>query len=275
MFFYLEIKESLHHSLDQPSCSDFVQFEFVGGYKVKIGVITDIHNNIDALNAVLDELYSLGVEKIVCSGDIIGIGPRPEETVNRIMFLQDNIECVRGNHDNYLINGIPIAVPNDEMMDYGEMEHHKWEHRKLSQESINFIKALPYTKILKICGKTIYISHYSINEDSKYVNYTSNPSLDDLKTMFQNVEADIIVYGHNHAPSINRESNKWYINSGSLGCPAGNINIARAGVIDINEENIIYQELNVSYDVKKVIEDIKNIKYPEFENILKYFYGIS
>ncbi len=42
-----------------------------------------------------------------------------------------------------------------------------------------------------------------------------------------------------------------------------------------DEENIIYQELNVYYDVKKVIEDIENIKYPEFENILKYFYGIS
>ncbi|GFZ33184.1 phosphodiesterase [Clostridium zeae] len=242
---------------------------------MKIGVITDIHSNIDALNAVLDEFDSLGIERIICSGDIIGIGPKPEETVKRIMLFKDNIECVRGNHDNYLVNGIPITFPNDEMMDYGEMEHHKWEHGKLSEESIEFIKSLPYTKTLKICGKTIYTAHYAIDQDNKYVKFTSNPSLDDLKMMFKNVEADIIVYGHKHAPSINHESNKWYINSGSLGCPADDINIARAGIIVVNEDCITYEKLNVHYDVKKVIENIKYIKYPDFKNILKYFYGIS
>lgn len=241
---------------------------------MKIGVITDIHSNIDALNAVLNEFDSLGIEKIICSGDIIGIGPKPEETVRRIMSLDQNIECVRGNHDNYLINGIPSAFPNDEMMGYGEMEYHKWEHGKLSEESIEFIKSLSYTKMLKVSGKTIYIAHYAMNEDNKYVNYTSNPSLDDLERMFQNVEADIIVYGHNHAPSINHESNKWYINTGSLGCPSDSVNIARAGVIVVNEDSSAYEELNVHYDVKKVIEDIENIKYPDFKNILKYFYGI-
>ncbi|MBK1810815.1 metallophosphoesterase family protein [Clostridium sp. YIM B02505] len=242
---------------------------------MKIGVITDIHNNIDALNAVLDVFTSLGIEKILCSGDIIGIGPRPEETVKRIMLLEDNIECVRGNHDNYLINGIPSVVPNDEKMDYGEIEYHKWEHGKLSEESIEFIKALPYTKTLKICGKTIYISHYAINEANKYVNYTPKPSLDDLKIMFQNVEADIIVYGHNHAPSINNELKRWYINTGSLGCPSDDINIARAGILVVNEDSTKYEELNVNYHVKKVIEDIENIRYPDFKNILQYFYGIS
>jgi putative phosphoesterase len=241
---------------------------------MKIGIITDIHNNVDALNAVLDKFSSLGVEKIICSGDIIGIGPKPEETIKRIMLLQNDIECVIGNHESYLINGIPTTVPNDEMMGHGEMEHHKWEHEKFSDESIRFIKTLPYTKTLKICGKTIYISHYSMNEVNKCVNYIPNPSLNDLKIMFSNIEADIIVYGHNHTSSINNESNKWYINSGSLGCPIGTINSARAGLLDLDRDNITYRELNVCYDVKKVIEDIKNMKYPDFENILKYFYGI-
>lgn len=224
---------------------------------------------------VLDKFSVLGVEKIVCSGDIIGIGTSPEETVKRIMLLRDDIICVRGNHDNYLISGIPTSIPNNEMMGYDEMEYHKWEHRQLSKDSIDFIKALPYTKILKICGKTIYICHYSIDKDNKYINYTSNPSLNDLEIMFPNIDADIIVYGHNHTPSINYESNKWYINSGSLGCPVGTINSARAGILDIVGDNITYQQLNVSYDVKKVIENIRNIRYPDYKNILKYFYGIS
>lgn len=124
---------------------------------MKVGIITDIHNNCDALNAVLDKFASAGVEKIICCGDILGIGPKPEGTVKRIMDLQNHMECVRGNHDNYLINGIPIKVPNDEMMDYGEMEHHKWEHGELSDDSVAFIKSLPYTKTIEIESKKIYI----------------------------------------------------------------------------------------------------------------------
>ena len=92
--------------------------------------------------------------------------------------------------------------------------------------------------------------------------------------MFKNIDADIIVYGHNHIPAVNNESNKWYINSGSLGCPGNDCNIARAGIININNNNITYEELNLHYDVKKVIKNIEDMKYPEFENILKYFYGL-
>lgn len=245
---------------------------------MKIGIITDIHNNIDALNAVLDKFSSLAVEKVICSGDIIGIGPRPEETIKKIMLLNDYIECVRGNHENYLTNGSPDTVPNDERMSYGEMEHHKWEHEKLSYESRCFINTLPNTKTLKICEKKIYIAHYSINEENKYVNYvkyTPKPSLNDLKIMFQNVEADIIIYGHSHTPYINCESDKWYINSGSLGCPVGTLNSASAGLLNIDGDVIKYQQLNVPYNVNKVIGDIKEMNYPDSENILKYFYGTA
>lgn len=242
---------------------------------MKVGIVTDIHNNCDALNVVLDKFASGGVEKIICCGDILGIGPEPEETVKRIIDLQDSIECVRGNHDDYLINGIPSEVPNDEMMDYGEMEHHKWEHAELSDESVTFIKSLPYTRTIEIESKKIYIAHYSIDGNHKYVNFTPDPSLNGLRTMFENVEADIILYGHNHNPSINHESDKWYINSGSLGCPAGTSGSARAGILNIDGENIIYEQLEVPYDVNKVIDEIKNMKYPEYENILVYFYGVS
>ncbi|MGL4990502.1 MAG: metallophosphoesterase family protein [Sarcina sp.] len=240
---------------------------------MKVGIITDIHNNIEALNAVLDKFFSLGVNKIICSGDIIGIGSSPEETVKRIMFFKNSIECVRGNHDNYLIEGVPNTIPNSEMMEYGEIEYHKWEHSKLSSDSIHFIKGLPYTKTLNIGKKKIYVCHYSIDNKNKYINYIANPSLNDLEEMFKHIDADIIIYGHNHMPSINCESNKWYINSGSLGCPGKDINIARAGVITINDEKIIYEQLHVTYDVKKVIKSIEALKYPDFKNILKYFYA--
>ena len=52
---------------------------------MKIGIITDIHSNIKALNAVLDEFDKTKVDKIISCGDIIGIGPNPEETVQALI----------------------------------------------------------------------------------------------------------------------------------------------------------------------------------------------
>ena len=48
---------------------------------MKIGIITDVHSNIIALNTVLNEFEKIKVDKIICCGDVIGIGPNPEETI--------------------------------------------------------------------------------------------------------------------------------------------------------------------------------------------------
>lgn len=239
---------------------------------MKIGIITDIHNNIYALNAVLDGFSKIGIEKIICCGDIIGIGSKPDETVKKLIEIQDILECVRGNHDNYLISGMPSRVPNSEMMSYAEIEQHKWEHSKLSDESKNFIKSLPFTKLLSVGDKKIYIAHYSMNSENSY-NYGSYkpvPTVDDLTVMFSNIDADVIVYGHNHRPSVINNENKWFINCGSLGCPMGE-NIARAGILNIDGD-ITYEQLSVPYDVNEAVVDIRKAKYPDYENILKFFY---
>ena len=83
---------------------------------MRVGVISDIHNNVVALNAVLEKLNAENCEQIICCGDIIGIGPYPEETVQRIMQIP-NIIAVRGNHERYLLEGMPIQVPNEEDWD--------------------------------------------------------------------------------------------------------------------------------------------------------------
>lgn len=65
---------------------------------MKIGIITDIHSNISALNIVLNKLKKIEVDKIICCGDIIGIGPNPEKTVQELMKNKDKLIAVRGNH---------------------------------------------------------------------------------------------------------------------------------------------------------------------------------
>lgn len=72
---------------------------------MKLGIITDIHNNLTALDAVVKRLQEIKCDKIICCGDIIGIGPYPEETVQYMMQIPDLI-AVRGNHEKYLLEGM-------------------------------------------------------------------------------------------------------------------------------------------------------------------------
>lgn len=239
---------------------------------MKLGIITDIHNNLPALKVIVEELNKMKCDKIICCGDIIGIGPSPEQTVQYMMQIP-NLIAVRGNHEKYLLEGMPIEYPNDENMSYEEMKHHKWEHNLLSAESIAFLKSLPYKSDITLEGYRISIIHYCMNNDGHYINYKTNPSENDLNEMFKNIDSDIILYGHNHFKNICK-SDKVYINVGSLGCPAQDKNIARGGIVNIENGNIDIQPIDVEYDVENVIKLIDDINYPDADNIKKYFYGI-
>lgn len=90
--------------------------------------------------------------------------------------------------------------------------------------------------------------------------------------MFKNIDADIFLYGHTHTTCINNKNDKLYINCGSLGCPMKS-NIANAGILTINENEINYKQLNIEYDVSEVIKEIEKIKFLFYKEVLKIFYG--
>ena len=240
---------------------------------MKIGIITDIHSNISALKMVLNKFKKIEVDKIICCGDIIGIGPNPEETVQELMKIKDKLIAVRGNHEQYLLKGLPKNIhDNKKAMSLEEINNHKWTHSKLSENSINFISQLKISNIIEIEGKKIYIVHYPSDENGIYKQHIKKPTIKENKEMFSRIDADIFIYGHTHTISINNENNKWYINSGSLGCPLKS-NIANAGILEINKNEIFYEQLKIEYNVNEVIQEIKRLKFPFYKGILKIFYG--
>lgn len=89
--------------------------------------------------------------------------------------------------------------------------------------------------------------------------------------MFTDINADIILFGHDHKPSVNRDEHRLFAKFGSLGCPAKDGNVARAGIITINNGKFDYEIIQVSYDVDKVIADINRLGYPAYEEIKMFF----
>lgn len=240
---------------------------------MKIGIITDVHSNIIALNTVLNEFEKIKVDKIICCGDVIGIGPNPEETIQALIKRKDILLAVRGNHKQYLLKGLPKNVHDDgRTMSLEEIDNHEWTHSKLSENSKNFISKFKISNIIEIEGKKIYIVHYPSNENGIYKKHIKKPTIKQNEEMFSEIDADIYIYGHTHTTSINNKNNKWYINSGSLGCPIKS-NIANAGILEINKNEICYKQLKIEYNVNEVIKEIERLRFPFYKGILKIFYG--
>ena len=239
---------------------------------MRYGIITDIHNNVTALRAILERLDQMNCARIICCGDMIGIGPDPEETVQEMMHIPGLI-AVRGNHENYLLEGMPADYPNEENMSFGEMEHHRWEHSLLSGESVAFLLGLPKRIDFVSEGLRVSVMHSCLDENGHYSKSKMRPDECDLMAMFADVNSDVILYGHDHTRNICR-GDKLYINVGSLGCPAWEHNIARAGILSIENDAAAIETIDVEYDAAEVVRRINELNYPDAENIKKYFYGI-
>jgi len=238
---------------------------------IKIGIMTDIHNNIIALNSILKVFKNEKCDEIICCGDIIGIGPFPEETVLKVKSIK-NLRCVLGNHETYLCNGLKDLYPN--FMDKEEVMYHLWEHSQLSEDSKEFIRQLPYKLYLEKGGLRIAVMHYCLDDNNQYINYTQKPTADDCDLMFANVDADIIIYGHNHETLVNKGKEKFYINCGSLGCPHKFEGLAKGGILSLQDGKFEYHSVGATYDLQAVADKADDINYPAKDIIKHIFYGI-
>ncbi|KAK8887375.1 hypothetical protein M9Y10_038415 [Tritrichomonas musculus] len=240
---------------------------------MKIGVISDIHSNIIALDAVLDFLIKQGCNSFICCGDIIGIGPYPEQTVSRIRELP-NLTIVIGNHEAYLKNALNAGTFSGKGISIEEQNQKKWECEKLSASSIKFICDLPIRSDMIIKGKKITVMHYALNENNDFINIIKDPSGDDLSRMFNDEKADILIFGHDHKQTIQKFKSKFFINFGSVGCPSILKNVARAGILNFIDEEITVTPVDITYDVEKVFDDMERFDFPSYELIKKFFFGI-
>jgi len=236
---------------------------------MKIGVITDIHNNFYALQAVLQHFEKEQLDGIICCGDIVSIGVYPEETVQAVMQIPDMLACVCGNHERYHTEGYGIDA-----MSSGELAQHKWESRLLSKSSLDFIASLPLSQILEIMGYKIHVTHFGIKENNDYVRLPKFGEIGDMQKIFGSIDADVILHGHNHMV-YDIQGKSRYINPGSLGCPAEDRDIARAGILHIDEQGISFENVRVKYDVIKTLEDMDSFDYPAKDFIKKIFYGVD
>lgn len=205
---------------------------------------------------------------------MVGAG-KSEEVIQRILRIKEKCICVRGNREKYIIEGIPTVVHDEKMeVSQEQIDRNEWIKSHLSNESIKFMQSLPKENIIEIADKKIYIVHYPMDSKMNFKKHIKIANLQENKEMFKDIDADIYLYGHTHVEIYNKTSEKHYINPGACGCP-GKTDVASYGILEIDDDQVMYRQLKVHYDIQKVIEEIKKLSFPGYKSVLKIFYGVD
>jgi putative phosphoesterase len=167
-----------------------------------IATLYDVHGNLRALEAVLQEIPEDAT--IVVGGDVVAGGPEPAETLERLRSLGDRVHWLRGNVDRELMPGEPGLAP-PEMLDA--------TRAALTDEQIAFLYELPPTVQI---GRTLYC-HATPRNDLDI--FTERTPEERIAPLFADVDADVIVCGHTHMQFDRTIAGKRVINSGSVGSP--------------------------------------------------------
>ena len=228
----------------------------------KIVIINDIHGNLTALEAVLPKIKELNPDYIFTPGDIVGIGPHSNEVINVLKTLP-NLYCTKGNHECYLLDGFynPASA--------FEVAHHQFIKSQVSIENRKFLKTIPYEQHFILEGFKICMLHYA-RLAQHFTPICWNPTGSDLEALYHDIDADIIIFGHEHKASI-IESPRLFINGGSLGCSNYNPGFAKMLLLTLDNKTYHIEEFKIPYDVERVKQDIVDIKLPDGDFINKTF----
>ena len=254
--------------------------------KKRYAIITDIHGNIEALNAILDDIKTRDVDDIFCLGDVINIGPNSKECIDKLIEL--NIKTTLGNHELYLLRGTDIAPSITEE----EKEHYKWVKEQLTDKEINFIKSCPlYYEITitydeKNPKRKIVLSHYLIKDENLDQPFEENDLRKDINLWIKYADENInYKIGHLHKSfninDVDGISADFIEETGGLtnidvidsaGC--SHDEYARYDIIQI-DKGIKCKKIKVKYDRKKFLDKLNKTDFPAKKEIMKYFYGIE
>ncbi len=220
---------------------------------MKVLLISDVHANLTALDAVLADAQS--VDAVWFLGDLTGYGPDPNECVTRLRQLP-NLICLTGNHDTAVLNQIDVSDFNDEAR-YTVL----WTTEILSRENLVFLSQCPARQVV---GQFTLVHASPRQPVWEYILDTYTARMN-----FKYFDTEYCLIGHTHLPSIFRLQGNNHvkldvpqpgkeivlkgraiINPGSVGQPRDYNPLASYAILDLENRTLIYRR--VEYDVRAV-----------------------
>ena len=235
---------------------------------MKIAVITDAHGNLPALQAALQAISSEGVDQIFHTGDAIGIGPFPAETLD-LLLNTPGMRFVMGDFDAYFVDGLPDICPAE--MNQETFEHQQWTNAMLDPTLRETLAAWPYVIEGEIEDIPLVFVHYGLDEQGRgFRPVVQEPTGDDLDKLFERHESMFVFYGHVPEKSA-VQGRALYINPGSLGCQSSAT--ANYSIIDVRGGNLVIDHHQVMYDDSSLYEAFEKRAVPGRVPFYQVFFG--
>lgn len=228
---------------------------------MRYAIVSDIHANIQAWEAVLADIRSQGIDVIVCLGDVVGYGPKPAEVLEAVRSVTDHF--VLGNHDAAAVGMMDYSIFNDHARQAIE-----WTITELSPEAKQFLSSVP----LAIEAGELLFVHAEIAEPGRF-DYIDNVEI--AKENFAANEHFVTFVGHTHLPKMFELSadgsvlelldttsaldaeKRYIINVGSVGEPRNPDDLSsRYAVYDVEKREIDFR--HIEFDIVAYRNDLES-----------------
>ena len=179
---------------------------------MRLALISDIHANYVALEAVLTSLATQQITHIICLGDVASTGPQPREVITRLQEIGCSV--VMGNMDAWLLQ--PHIKQETILLKQNWQDIDLWCAQQLSSADRAYLQSFPPVITCPLeNGKVLFCYHGSPRSYNERILPTT--SEEELDQAFAGVQADILVGGHTHIQLFRRYKAMLILNPGSVG----------------------------------------------------------
>jgi len=184
---------------------------------VRVGIISDIHGNLPALEAVMADIGPRQLDALYCLGDLVGYGAFPNEVTAIIKAA--SIPTIMGNYDDGVgfdrdECGCAYRDPDEEARGHRSL---LWTRTHTTDANKEFLRGLQAQIRLEIDGKRVLLVHGSPRKMNEYL--FEDRALSSFQRIAASSDADIIVFGHTHRPYTKLVDDVLFVNAGSVGKP--------------------------------------------------------
>jgi putative phosphoesterase len=216
----------------------------------RLAIISDIHANLPALEAVLADAEGQGADRVFCAGDLVGQGPHPNQVVSRIR--KAGIPSILGNQEVEVRELADRARPDPK-------RHMLWTIATLKRKNREYLLSLPTHRTVEVEGRTVLIVHGS----PRGIFDTMHPSLTSatVRAWFptERRRPDVLVGAHTHVPFVRKVGGMLVVNAGTVGRPLDGDPRASWALLEIDENGVRARIRRVAYPVERTVRSMKRI----------------
>ncbi len=237
---------------------------------MRIALISDIHANVRALQAVLDDInIQDGIAATYHLGDLVGYAPWPNETVTLLKAFR--IEGIGGNYDSTVATDYKHCGCKYEDARQEELSHlsYEWTRKHCSDETKQFLRRLPFRMDVRpngghAPGPTVILVHGTPTLNTLYWTEDRPDSFCvKMAEMAGARKGDVLCFGHTHKPWHREVEEVHFVNTGSVGRPKDGDWRAGYVILDLSSEHLTVDFVRVKYDLEQAMAGIRRSDLPD------------